>query len=168
MGSVVYCQQCGGETEQQERDGRLRPVCTRCGRVTWFDPRLAVAVVIERHNSVLLGKRGPGVRAPGLWGLPAGFVERGEVVEAAAVREVREETGLDVAVGAIQDVVSYEGESVVLLVFAATEVAGEPAPGDDLVEIGWFSLDALPQLAFVHDRSIIEAHLGANREPVGD
>ncbi len=163
MKSSVYCQSCGGVTELQLRDGRQRPVCTCCGNVTWFDPRLAVAVVIERNGQILLGKRGPGVREPGLWGLPAGFVERGEVVEAAAEREVLEETGLNVTIGTLLGVYSYEGEAVVLLVFAAEGVAGEAVPGDDLTEIGWFSIDALPPLAFAHDRTIIESHIGVNR-----
>lgn len=163
MSSEFYCQECGGITEMQERHGRPRPVCTRCGRVTWFDPRLAVAVIIEREGRVLLGKRGPGVREPGLWGLPAGFVERGEVVEIAAEREVREETGLHVRIGPVQGVYSYEGEAVVLLVYAAEDAIGVPEPGDDLVELGWFSVDDLPPLAFAHDRSIIGSHISANR-----
>lgn len=156
MSKVIFCQQCGGSTALQERNGRQRPVCTRCGAVTWFDPRLAVAVVIEREGRVLLGKRGPGVREPGLWGLPAGFVEQGEVVQDAAVREVREETGLQVTIGPIEGVYSYDGEPVVLLVLVAAAVKGEPQPGDDLTELGWFTADDLPPLAFPHDRTIIE------------
>ncbi|MEZ4499715.1 MAG: NUDIX domain-containing protein [Thermomicrobiales bacterium] len=154
-----FCQQCGGETAETLRHGQMRPVCIRCGAITWFDPRLAVAVVIERDNRVLLGKRGPGVRAPGLWGLPAGFVERGEVVEEAAAREVLEETGLVITVGPVLDVCSYAGEAVVLLVYAAIESHGEPRPGDDMVELGWFAATALPDLAFAHDRAIIESIL---------
>jgi ADP-ribose pyrophosphatase YjhB (NUDIX family) len=152
----VYCQQCGGTTSEQERDGRLRPVCDSCGAVTWLDPKLAVAVIIEREGRILLGKRAEWTRSPGLWSFPAGFVERGEVVEAAAIREGREETGLAITVGPVLGVLSEPGEPVVLLVYPATSATGEPVPGDDLTEIAWFAPDALPHLAFDHDPRIIQ------------
>ena len=96
MSAAIFCQQCGGATTEEDRDGRPRPVCVECGTVTWLDPKLAVAVLIVREGRVLLGRRAPGSREAGRWSLPAGFVERGEVVESAAAREVREETGIDV------------------------------------------------------------------------
>jgi ADP-ribose pyrophosphatase YjhB (NUDIX family) len=83
-------------------------------------------------------------------------VERGEVVEDAALREVREETGFDVALGPLVALISSEGETVVLVVFTGEIVAGIEDAGDDLAELGWFSPDALPDLAFPHDTRIIE------------
>jgi len=151
----MFCQQCGGPTEDQEHDGRLRPVCTSCGAVTWLDPKLAVTVIVERDGRILLGKRAEWTRSPGKWSFPAGFVERGEVVETAAIREVREEVGLEVELGPILGVLSETGEPVVLLVYPATMVTGEPVASDDLTEIGWFALDGLPELAFDHDPQII-------------
>jgi ADP-ribose pyrophosphatase YjhB (NUDIX family) len=143
---MIHCQRC---------DGRIRPVCETCGAVTYLDPKLAVAIVIERDGLILLGKRGIGTRAPGLWSFPAGFVERGEVVEAAAAREVREETGLTVMVGPVLRAFSEPGEAVVLLAYPATSVTGDPLPGDDLDELAWFATDALPALAFGHDLEIV-------------
>src|SRR6187401_844516 len=104
-----FCQQCGGITEEREQDGRLRPVCVVCGAITFLDPKLAAAVVIERDGKLLFGRRGPGTRAPGLWSFPAGFVERGEQVEAAAVREALEETGLSVRLGPLMGLFSEQG-----------------------------------------------------------
>jgi len=152
----VFCQRCGGTTSEQERDGRLRPVCTACGTVTYLDPKLAVAVIIERDDRILLGKRADWTRSPGTWSFPAGFVERGEVVETAAIREVREEVGLAVTVGPVLGVLSEPGEPVVLLPYPALTATGVPVPGDDLVELGWFAPDALPTLAFDHDTHIIQ------------
>lgn len=151
----MYCQQCGQPTEEREVDGRMRPVCTSCGAVTWIDPKLAVAVVIEHDGKVLLGLRADGAREAGKWGIPAGFVDRGEVVEDVAVREMAEETGLAVDLGPVLTVVSHPGEPVVLVVYAATGFRGEPRPGDDLAEIGWFAPDALPEMAFAHDADIL-------------
>lgn len=152
----LYCQQCGSPTEERTVEGRRRPVCTGCGAVTYLDPKLAVAVVIEREGRFLLGRRGEGTREAGKWGLPAGFVDRGETVEAAAVREAREEIGLDVTLGPLLSLLSRKGESVVLAVYAAT-ADGDPVAGDDLTEIGWFTPDSLPPLAFAHDRQILTA-----------
>ncbi len=155
----VYCQRCGGKTIEEVRDGRLRPVCVECGAVTWFDPKLAVAVLIVADNRVLLGRRAPGSREAGRWSLPAGFVERGEVVESAAAREVLEETGITVSIGPLIAVRSYEGEPVVLLVFRVDSIEGNPTPSDDLDQIGWFGIDDLPPLAFEHDAEIIVSFL---------
>lgn len=151
-----YCQNCGGVTAEQAVDGRMRPVCQSCGAVTFLDPKLAVAVVLQRSGTVLLGRRGPGARAAGKWSFPAGFVERGEVVEAAAVREVQEETGFTIELGALVGLISTPGETVVLAVFTASIIDGQERANDDLTELGWFSPDRLPELAFAHDREIIE------------
>ena len=153
----MFCQRCGGPTEERLDDGRQRPVCTVCGAVTYLDPKLAVAVVIERDGAILLGKRAAWTRSPGLWSFPAGFVERGEVVKEAAIREVAEETGLAVTLGPLLGVFSTAGDPVVLLVFPALSTIGEPVAGDDLTEIGWFSPGRLPTLAFPHDVGIVAA-----------
>lgn len=136
-------------------DGRRRPVCVACGAVTWLDPKVAVAVVIERDSKVLLGLRAEGTREPGKWGIPAGFIDRGERVEDAAIREMREETSLTITLGPILTAISSTGDPVILLVYPALAAEGDPLPGDDLVELGWFSPDALPGLAFPHDANIL-------------
>jgi 8-oxo-dGTP diphosphatase len=153
----MFCQRCGGETSDQDVDGRSRPVCAACGFVVYLDPKLAVAVVIERNGAILLGRRGPNSREPGRWSFPAGFVDRGEPVEHAAVREVLEETGLAIEIGPLLGLFSRRGETVVLAAYAATAVAGEPVAGDDLERLDWFEPDDLPDLAFPHDPEIIAA-----------
>ncbi|CAN5533397.1 NUDIX hydrolase [soil metagenome] len=157
MESNIFCQRCGGATESRQVEDRLRPVCTVCGAVTYFDPKLAVAVVLEREGKILLGQRGQNTRAPGKWSFPAGFVERGEQVESAAIRETREETGVIAELGSLIGLFSHEGEAVVLAVYAASNFSGEPAASDDLDAVGWFELGALPELAFDHDPAIVRA-----------
>ena len=66
---------------------------------------------------------------------------------------------VEATIGALNGVYSYEGEPVVLLVFEASSFTGEPRPGDDLDQLGWFSAADLPPLAFEHDRAIIASHL---------
>jgi ADP-ribose pyrophosphatase YjhB (NUDIX family) len=152
---AIFCQRCGAPTTEMPRDGRMRPVCTACGMTTYLDPKVAVAVLIGEDDRVLLGRRGEHTRQPGRWSFPSGFVERGERVEDAARRETLEETGLDVELGPVLTVVSSAGETVVLLVYPAVAFAGTPEANDDLTEVRWFPLAALPELAFPHDATII-------------
>ncbi len=151
----MYCQRCGGTTTEMLRDGRMRPVCTACGMTTYLDPKVAVAVLIGRTGDVLLGRRGEHTRQPGRWSFPSGFVERGERVEDAARRETQEETGLSVELGPILTLISSPGETVILAVYPAIRFTGTPEANDDLTEVRWFPLDALPELAFPHDTAII-------------
>ncbi len=151
----MYCQRCGAPTTEMPREGRLRPVCISCGMTTYLDPKVAVAVLIGQDDAVLLGRRGEHTRQPGRWSFPSGFVERGEQVEDAARRETLEETGLTVELGPILTLVSSPGETVVLAVYPAIRFAGTPEANDDLTEVRWFPLDALPELAFPHDNAII-------------
>ncbi len=155
----MHCQRCGHATANRFVDGRTRPVCPACGAVTYQDPRLAVTVVIlgvqEGRRTVLLGRRAAHTRNPGGWSFPAGFVDRGEQVEVAARREVREETGLDAALGPLLGVWSKEGEATVLLAWVCTEVSGTPVAQDDLTSLAWHPVDDLPPLAFPHDEAIL-------------
>lgn len=151
----MHCQRCGGRTEERENDGRLRPTCVTCGAVTYLDPKLAAAVVIARDGKVLLGRRGPGAARAGGWSFPAGFVERGERVEDAAIREAREEVGLNVTIDRLLGLYSQTGETAALAVYAATASEGAAAASDDLDAIGWFDIDELPPLAFDHDLVIV-------------
>lgn len=162
-GPFAYCPSCGAPNVLKERDGRERPVCTACGHITFLDPKLAVAALIVRDGQILLGERGPGARSAGRWSFPAGFVERGEQVEAALTREVREETGLQVEPGRLVGLYSEPDETVVLAVYLATlcDSGARPVAADDLVELGWFSLGALPDLAFERDYRIIESLLAS-------
>lgn len=164
---TLHCTACGAATEEREVGGKPRQVCIACGLVAYLDPKLAVAVLLVREGQVLLGRRGPGTREPGKWSFPAGFVERGERVEAAAAREAREETGLDVVIGDLVGLFSSDGEPVVLAVYAAT-ATGDPQAGDDLTEVGWFPVSGLPDLAFPRDRLILDAWLTESRRESGD
>jgi 8-oxo-dGTP diphosphatase len=126
-----------------------------------YPPRPVVgvgALVFENTGEledprVLLVKRG---REPlaGFWSLPGGCVETGEGLEAAAAREVLEETGLVVSVGPIAAVFERlmpdsEGRCeyhYVLIDFYCTVQSGSPRPGDDSAEVAWFDLDSLSKL----------------------
>ena len=131
-----------------------RPVCPQCGRVVFYDPKVAAVCVVARGGEVLMIRRGTDT-GYGLWSLPGGFVDRGEVVESAAAREAWEETGLEVAVEGLIGLFSLSGDPVIVAAFAAREIGGGLAPGPEALEAGFFSLDGLPELAFSRDREIL-------------
>jgi 8-oxo-dGTP diphosphatase len=152
--SVRYCLHCGGSLAPRELEGYARPACAACGWIHYEDPKVAVAVLVGRDGKLLLNRRAiePGL---GAWSFPSGYVNRGEVLEEAAAREVQEETGLDVEIGGLFGVYSERGNPVVLVVYTASTIRGEAAAGPEVSEVGWFTPDGLPPLAFPHDYAII-------------
>jgi ADP-ribose pyrophosphatase YjhB (NUDIX family) len=141
-----------------------RLVCTDegCGYVLYLDPKVAVGTIIRgRSGGLLLLKRAiePGL---GKWVFPGGYVDRGEEVVRAAVREAREEAGLEVRIDRLINVYSYEGRSPVIIVYSATMIGGELAIDDESSEIREFSIDEIPwdELAFRSTREALKDYLG--------
>ncbi len=151
---IRFCPYCRTELERRQLAGRERPYCPICRRAFYTDPKLAVAAIVEHHGKIVLQQRAI-EPALGLWSFPSGFVERGEPVEEAAVREVREETGLDVELLRLVGLYSQRGHPVVLAVYAARVIGGTLTPSEESTAIGWFDPDALPPLAFPHDEAIL-------------
>lgn len=149
-----FCAGCGARLALREHEGRERPVCPRCGRVVYYDPKLAAACVIERDGRTLMVRRAVQT-GYGLWSMPGGYVDRGEPVETAAVREVEEEAGLLVEIEQLIGLFSDVGNPVVVAAYAATEIGGVLAPGPESLDVGFFDLDDLPPLAFPRDEQIL-------------
>jgi ADP-ribose pyrophosphatase YjhB (NUDIX family) len=140
-------------------DGREREMCPSCETVFYRNPLPVVAsVVLDRDRRVLLVKRGQEPHA-GMWCLPIGFAELGETIHEAALRELREEAGIDGEVIALLDADSFESRHYGDLLIVSFEVAksgGAETPGDDAVDVRYFPLDGLPPLAFAsNDRAIL-------------
>ena len=147
-----FCPICGGGLESRllKAGDRERLVCVSCGFVFYLDPKLAVGTIIsDGENRVVLVKRAiePGY---GKWVFPGGYVDRGEEVEIAAIREAREEAGLDVRIDRLINIYSYHGRTPVVLVYAATMTGGCLECDDEGLEAKFFSADEIPwdELAF--------------------
>lgn len=144
MAAPAFCLLCGSALAERQIDGEPRQACTACDWVH-FDNPVAVAGVIVRRgdsNDVLLAKPRGGRE----YVLVSGFLEAFESVELAAVREVREETGLDVAIERILGSYSCKpiGKNMVFVVCVARLLGGDLAVADELDDARWFPLSALP------------------------
>jgi ADP-ribose pyrophosphatase YjhB (NUDIX family) len=98
----------------------------------------------------------------GFWTLPAGFVDAGEDPANTAERECLEETGLQVAVKDLLDVLSGQEHprgAHILIVYRAEILGGELLPGDDVDQVAFFSPRELPPLAFETTTQILKSHL---------
>jgi 8-oxo-dGTP diphosphatase len=104
--------------------------------------RLGVnAVITDSAGRVLLGRRD----RPPIWNLPGGGVEEGEAPWDAAVREVREEVGVEVVVRRLTGIYHRPPDGDPVLVFACDLVAGTPGTSTEALEVGWFPPAALPE-----------------------
>jgi 8-oxo-dGTP diphosphatase len=151
---MEHCPRCGQALEEREAFGRLRPVCPDCGHVVFRGPKVAAGALVVQDGSILLNQRDidPGL---GKWGLPAGYVDLGERVEEAAIREVKEETGLDVCLDGLLGVYSDVGRGVALVIYCASVCGGALIVGPETRAVGFFAPDALPELAFAQNSDII-------------
>lgn len=158
---VNFCPRCGSSLELAQRFGRIRPICQRCGWIFFPDPKVASAVLIERDRKILLVRRANDPER-GKWTLPAGFVDAGEDPAQAAERECLEETGLQVKVLDLLDVMAGQeharGANIVIF-YRAEILSGIPTPGDDVDRVDFFSLEALPPLAFQTTRRLLDRRI---------
>ncbi len=139
---------------------RPRLTCQSCQRVLYENPIVGVAAIVQNEQGeILLGKRSPESSYAGLWCIPCGYVEYDEEVRLAIGREFFEETGLQIETGRVFTVLSnFHNPSVhtVGIWFEAKVIGGALRPGDDLSEVAYFPLDAIPPLAFPTDKIVVE------------
>lgn len=153
-----FCPMCGGDLEPRSLKSTepQRLVCVRCGFVFYLDPKVAVGTIIaDPESRIVLVRRAidPGY---GKWVFPGGYVDRGELVPVAAVREAKEEAGLDIRLDRLLNIYSYPGRAPVIIVYAASILGGELACDDEGLEARFFHAHEIPwdELAF---RSTFEA-----------
>ena len=155
-----FCPTCAGGLEPRtiKAGDRERLVCNACGAVLYIDPKVAVGTVIRTPDDrIVLVRRAiePGY---GLWVFPGGYVDRGEQVLDAALREAREECGLVIRIDRLINVYSYPGPSPIIIVYAATMMSGELCTDDECLEARLFGRDEMPwdALAFRSTREALD------------
>lgn len=136
--------------------------CPSCGAevAEWRNPKLTVDIIIEVENKIVLIERG---QEPPGFALPGGFVNYGESLETAAIREAKEETGLDIKLqrqlGAYSDPSRDPRQHNVSVVFVA-RAEGTPKGGDDAKSAALFGKNDIPALAFDHEKILADYFSG--------
>jgi 8-oxo-dGTP diphosphatase len=157
-----FCPQCGGRLEKRQIKPRepRRLVCTVCGFIFYLDPKLSVVAVIPMDDGVVMVRRAiePGY---GLWVVPGGFVDLGEVVEEAVVRETQEETCLTVRPLRLLNIYSYPDHRTIIAAYVAEYVSGELAAADETLEARVFGLKEIPwpRIAFSSTKEALREYL---------
>jgi len=168
LSPVGFCDHCGGLLTRPNRpqESRPREVCTVCGRVHYRNAKPCAGALVTRDRRLLLVKRSIEPYL-GCWDIPGGFLEADEHPRAGAIREVREETGLDVELtellGLYMGRYSYgDPEATCLnIYFLARVVGGLEQPNDDGADLAWFAPDELPDaIAFEHVHQVLEDWAG--------
>jgi ADP-ribose pyrophosphatase YjhB (NUDIX family) len=171
--SVAYrfCPTCAGALESRllKAGEPERLVCVVCGYVFYLDPKVAVGTIIEMGTQggvpggIVLVRRAidPGY---GRWVFPGGYVDRGEQVHAAAIREAREECGLEIELDRLINVYSYPGRAPIILVYSAQAISGVLSTDDEGLEVRVFEPADIPwnDLAFRSTREALRDYLVLN------
>lgn len=151
MKTKAFCNFCNSPLDVRFVEGKDRQVCSACGEVYYENPLPVVAVIVANEKrEILLVKR---AREPSkdMWCFPVGFAESGESIEAAAIRELKEEAGINGRIVQVVDVGSdfttLYGELLVIT-YEAEKIGGHEEAGDDAAAFGYFPIAELPDLAF--------------------
>jgi 8-oxo-dGTP diphosphatase len=157
-----FCPKCSGSLRLQPvpDDAKERLVCQDCQFIFYQDPKVSVGTIPVMDGKIILVKRAinPG---RGLWVFPGGYMDRGETVHEAAVRETREEVNLLVRPTELVGVYSYSTSIVVIIVYACEVLGGELQIDHESEEVRGFSPDEIPwdQLAFPSTRDALRDFL---------
>jgi len=161
MGHLEFCSNCGKKNKFGKKDGNNRFYCLGCHTIHYENPKPTATLICCKKDSILLVKRAV---EPGkdLWGLPGGFIEKGEDLEAGAGRELLEETNLRGTVKQILGTCSHFNTIFgdILLVGLEMQISNweQIRAGDDAAEAILFPMHDLPDLAFPCHESIIKIY----------
>ncbi len=147
-----FCQQCGHNLIERfiESEKRLRHQCEACRLIHYMNPRVVATIIVSHRGRVLLQQRAISQRA-GFWTFPGGFLELGETPEQGAVRETREEVGLEVHPSALLGVYARPEVGIVLVVYEAESATDAAYVADpESLQVRWFTPADIPwpDLAF--------------------
>ena len=154
---VRFCPRCGS---QPQVTYPRSITCPSCGYGAFYNPKpVACAITANQDNEIILLKRGFEPNR-GRWSMPGGFVDLGESVEDAAIRETREETNLDIEIVNLVGVYSRSTDRIVVVVYAA-RTEGTPSRTEEALDVHAFRPTTIPwdELAFWSDDRALRDYL---------
>jgi len=151
MQEKKYCPYCAAGLIEKFCEGAQRLYCNSCREPIYENPIPATClVVVDNQDRVLLVKRSVEPKI-GFWCLPGGFMELGETPEQAALRELKEETGLSGQIEVLLGVSANPSalyHTVLMVGYLVKSYTGKPIAGDDAMDIALYHYDQLPEIAF--------------------
>ena len=162
-----YCARCGQAVTIRIVEDRPRVVCPACDAVFYENPLpVAASVVLNDRREVLLVKR---QREPhkGEWCLPMGFAEMGETIADAALRELKEETGVQATFLRLLDADSFDSDfygELLIVTYELQKIGGSEQAGDDAEEVRYYPVAEPPPLAFSSNERALRACIEAHKE----
>jgi len=148
---MKYCSHCGEPVEVRipAGDNLPRHVCPACQTIHYQNPKLVVGCVPEHDGRILLCKRAIEPRL-GFWTIPAGFMENGETLAAAAVRESREEALAEVTIGSLLAIVNVVHAHQVHVMYRATLATPAFGAGTESLAVALYRPEDIPwtEIAF--------------------
>ena len=150
-----YCHWCGCALVIKALNESDKHYCDNCDRFIFEDPKLAVVVLASKKDKLLLVKRAIEPKL-GKWSFPSGYVDLGESVESAALREVKEETGMEIKINFLVGVYSSSTRPLVLLAYGAEVSGGNVKLNHEVLDVEYFSPNSLPDMPFPHDDEILK------------
>lgn len=167
MKKKKYCNFCGKELVSELLDEKERQVCKNCREIIYENPLPVASVILpNKARETLLVKR---ANEPfkGMWCLPVGFAETGESIEEAALRELKEETGITGKIVQLVDVCSHTNPlygELLIVTFEAEKLSGTEKAGDDASDCRYFPIMNLPKLAFDSQEKAVQKYVELKKD----
>jgi 8-oxo-dGTP diphosphatase len=141
-----FCPNCGASLEIVESEGRLRPYCPRCARIHYEQLKVGAGALVQHKGRLLLVQR---TQQPfrHRWNLPAGYAEADEDPAETVVREVREETGLEIELANLMGVYFFDDDprgNGILIVYECHAVGGKLTESPEGTNLTFFASDQIP------------------------
>jgi ADP-ribose pyrophosphatase YjhB (NUDIX family) len=163
---MKFCSSCGQPVVSRIPTGDHLPryVCTACGTIHYENPRIIAGCVIETEGKILLCKRAIEPRL-GYWTIPAGFMENGESVQAAAAREAVEEALAHVEIASLLAIVNVLHAHQVHIMFRARLTDPRFGIGPESLETALYDENEIPwgDIAFLSVEFALRRYLEDRR-----
>jgi ADP-ribose pyrophosphatase YjhB (NUDIX family) len=157
-----FCPRCGSPLENRyiEAEQHTRKACSGCGYIFYLNPKVVAGAIPRQGSKIWLIRRNI-EPALGSWTYPGGYVDLGETVAEAAIRETFEETKLNIRLDGLLNIYSYAASGIILIAYLSTVVGGTAQTTPESQEVRDFTLEEIPwdSLAFPSTRDALSEYV---------